>query len=156
MGRVFLSPRMGVRAIAERWHRLGRAGRESDRAALDRLAGMAMAHASEAFYALDDPLEAVLVSVFTEAVRLPVIPIGNAPTVDEAPGQVSAGAGQTARGRRRIGDQVDRARPCPVSLPDQAADQGAVDRDRVGRAEPSWQQKHRMQSAVRNPAERRR
>ena len=70
MGRVFLSPRMGVRATAERWRRLGRAVRPRDRAALDRLAGMAMAHASEGFYAFDDPLEASLVSVFTEAVRL--------------------------------------------------------------------------------------
>ena len=58
MGRVFLSPRMGVRFTAERWRRLGRGLRDQDRAALDRLAGMATAHASEAFYALDDPLEA--------------------------------------------------------------------------------------------------
>jgi hypothetical protein len=69
MGRVFLSPRMGVRATAERWCRIGRAVRDRDRVALDRLAGMAMAHASEAFYALDDPLEAALVSTFTEVVR---------------------------------------------------------------------------------------
>ena len=70
MGRVFLSPRMGVRATAERWRRLGRTVRPRDRATLDRLAGMAMAHASEGFFAFDDPLEASLVSVFTEAVRL--------------------------------------------------------------------------------------
>ena len=70
MGRVFLSPRMGVRATADRWRRLGRTVRDRDRAVLDRLAGMAMAHASEGFFAFDDPLEASLVSVFTEAVRL--------------------------------------------------------------------------------------
>lgn len=69
MGRVFLSPRMGVRAAAERWRRLGRTARDRDRAALDRLGGMAMAHASAGFYAFDDPLEASLVSVFTEVVR---------------------------------------------------------------------------------------
>ncbi|HIH03350.1 MAG TPA: hypothetical protein HA263_05705 [Methanoregulaceae archaeon] len=69
MGRVFLSPRMGVRATAERWRRLGRAGRDRDRAALDRLAGMAMAHASEGFFAFDDRLEAALVSVLVELAK---------------------------------------------------------------------------------------
>ena len=58
MGRIFLSQRLGVRATAERWRRVGRGLRDRDRAALDRLAGMAMAHASEAFYSLNDPLEA--------------------------------------------------------------------------------------------------
>ena len=70
MGRVFLSPRMGVRATAERWRRLGRAVRPGDRAALERLAGLAMAHASEGFFAFDDPLEASVLSVLTGAVRL--------------------------------------------------------------------------------------
>jgi hypothetical protein len=69
MGRVFLSPRMGVRAVAERWRRLSRDARDRDRAALDRLAGMAMAHASEGFYAFDDPLEAAAVSVLVELAR---------------------------------------------------------------------------------------
>ena len=40
------------------WRAIIRDLRDRDRAALDRLAGMAMAHASEAFYSLDDPLEA--------------------------------------------------------------------------------------------------
>ena len=66
MGRIFLSQRLGVRATAERWRRLGRSLRDRDRAALDRLAGMAMAHASEAFFALDDPLEAAVLSVLLE------------------------------------------------------------------------------------------
>ncbi|MEN6341508.1 MAG: hypothetical protein ABFC89_03005 [Methanospirillum sp.] len=69
MGRVFLSPRMGVRGTAERWRRLGRSVRDWDRAALDRLAGMAMAHASEGFFALDDPLEAAAVSVLVELAK---------------------------------------------------------------------------------------
>ena len=69
MGRVFLSPRMGVRFTAERWRRLGRGLRDRDRAALDRLAGKAMAHGSEAFFALDDPLEAALVSTLVEMAR---------------------------------------------------------------------------------------
>lgn len=68
MGRVFLSPRMGVRATAERWRRIGHL-REGDRAALGRLAGMAMAHASEGFYAFDEPLEAAAVSALVELAR---------------------------------------------------------------------------------------
>lgn len=64
--RIFLSPRLGVRATAERWRRVGRDLRDRDRIALDRLAGMAMAHASEAFYALDDPLEAAVLAVLLE------------------------------------------------------------------------------------------
>ena len=69
MGRVFLSPRMGVRFAAERWRRLGRGLRDRDRAALGRLAGMAMAHGSEGFYAFDDPLEAAIVSALVELAR---------------------------------------------------------------------------------------
>lgn len=63
MGRVFLSPRMGVRAASERWRRAGRSLRAGDRAALDRLAALAMVGASEGFYAFDEPLEASLVPV---------------------------------------------------------------------------------------------
>ena len=69
MGRVFLSQRMGVRATVERWRRLGRVGRDRDRAALALVAGMAMAHASEAFYALDDPLEAAAISVLVRLAK---------------------------------------------------------------------------------------
>ncbi|KAF5053317.1 hypothetical protein DSECCO2_399740 [anaerobic digester metagenome] len=63
MGRVFVSPRMGVRGMGERWRRAGRGLRDADRAVLDRLAGMAMAYSSQGFYAFDDPLEAALVGV---------------------------------------------------------------------------------------------
>ena len=66
MGRIFLSQRLGVRATAERWRRIGCDLRDRDRAALDRLAKMATAHASEAFYALDDPLEAAVLGVLLE------------------------------------------------------------------------------------------
>lgn len=70
MGRIFLSPRLSVHLTAERWRRLGRVGgRESDRATLGRLTGMAVAYSSEAFFALDVPLEAVLVSIFFEISR---------------------------------------------------------------------------------------
>ena len=69
MGRIFLSQRLGVCATAERWRRVGRGLRDRDRAALDRLAGMAMAHGSEGFYAFDDQLEAALVSALVELAR---------------------------------------------------------------------------------------
>jgi hypothetical protein len=69
MGRVFLSPRMGVRATTERWRRLGRTARDHDGVALGQLAGMAMAHASEGFFAFDDPLEAATVPVLAELAR---------------------------------------------------------------------------------------
>lgn len=59
---------MGVKTTAERWRRIGRACHDGDRAALDRLASMAMIHSSEAFYAFDDSLEAAVVSTFTEIV----------------------------------------------------------------------------------------
>ncbi len=59
---------MGVHETAEHWCRLGRAVRDRDRAPLDRLAGMAMAHSSEGFLAFDNPLEAPVVSTFTEIV----------------------------------------------------------------------------------------
>jgi hypothetical protein len=60
---------MGVRETAERWHRIGRAVRDRDGAALGRLGSMAMAHASEGFYAFDDPLEAAAVSALVELAR---------------------------------------------------------------------------------------
>ena len=69
MGRIFLSPRLGVRATAERWRRVGRDLRDRDRAALDRLAGMAMAHASEAFFASDDPLESAVLGALLELAK---------------------------------------------------------------------------------------
>ena len=69
MGRIFLSQRLGVRATAERWRRVGRGLRDRDRAALDRLAGMAMKDGSEGFFAFDDPLEAALVSALVELAR---------------------------------------------------------------------------------------
>ncbi|HQJ87867.1 MAG TPA: hypothetical protein PLY91_04925 [Methanoregulaceae archaeon] len=69
MGRVFVSPRMGVRATAERWCRAGRGLRDADRAALERLAGMAMAYSSQGFFAFDDPLEAAIVAVLAGLVR---------------------------------------------------------------------------------------
>lgn len=68
MGRVFVSPRMGVQRIAKNWQRSRVLMREQDRVAADRLGAMAKRYASEGFYAFDDPLEAALVSALVTLV----------------------------------------------------------------------------------------
>ncbi|HOT02934.1 MAG TPA: hypothetical protein PK069_01990 [Methanolinea sp.] len=69
MGRSFASVRMGVREILSRWERAARAlpGKEREHAL--RVIAMARVHASECFYAFDDPLEAVLFSVLLEVAK---------------------------------------------------------------------------------------
>ena len=69
MGRSFESVRMGAGAVADRWLKAGRALKASDQKYAKRLAEMARAHSSEAFYALDDPLEAAVFSVLIEILR---------------------------------------------------------------------------------------
>ena len=66
MGRSFESVRMGVKDLAGRWLRARRALPKEDQAYAERLAEMAKRHASEGFYAFDDPLESVLFSVLIE------------------------------------------------------------------------------------------
>jgi len=60
---------MGVREILSRWERAARAlpGKEREHAL--RVIAMARVHASECFYAFDDPLEAVLFSVLLEVAK---------------------------------------------------------------------------------------
>jgi hypothetical protein len=69
MGRSFESVRMGVNEVSARWTRAGRALKKEDQAHALRLAEMAKKHSSEAFYALDDPLEAVIFSVLIEIMK---------------------------------------------------------------------------------------
>ena len=69
MGRSFESVRMGVQEISVRWARAGRAMKKEDRAYALELAQMAKKHSSEAFYALDDPLEAAIFSVLIELLK---------------------------------------------------------------------------------------
>ena len=69
MGRSFESVRMGAGAVADRWLKARRALRPQDQKYAKRLAEMAKAHTSEAFYALDDPLEAAVFSVLIEILR---------------------------------------------------------------------------------------
>jgi hypothetical protein len=69
MGRSFESVRMGAKAVSARWLKASRALKKDDQVYGQRLAEMAKKHSSEAFYALDDPLEAALFSVLIELMR---------------------------------------------------------------------------------------
>jgi hypothetical protein len=70
MGRSFESVRMGAKEVSARWLKCSRALKKEDREYALRLAEMAKKHSSEAFYALDDPLEAALFSVLLELMRM--------------------------------------------------------------------------------------
>lgn len=66
MGRSFESVRMGVKEVSSRWLKASRALRKDDQIHGQMVAQMARKHSSEAFYALDDPLEAAVFSVLVE------------------------------------------------------------------------------------------
>jgi len=61
--------RMGVKDVSARWLKASRALKKEDQAYGQRLAEMAKKHSSEAFYALDDPLEAAVFSVLVEMMK---------------------------------------------------------------------------------------
>jgi len=69
MGRSFESVRMGAAEVSARWARAGRAMKKEDQAYAQELAAMAKKHSSEAFYALDDPLEAAVFSALIELMK---------------------------------------------------------------------------------------
>jgi len=69
MGRSFESVRMGVKEVSARWLKASRALKKEDQVYGQKLAEMANKHSSEAFYALDDPLEAAVFSVLVEMVK---------------------------------------------------------------------------------------
>jgi hypothetical protein len=69
MGRSFESVRMGAQEVSARWARAGRAMKKEDQAYAQELAVMAKKHSSEAFYALDDPLEAAVFSALIELLK---------------------------------------------------------------------------------------
>ncbi len=60
---------MEVKALSERWERAARALPGLDRERGRRVAAMAKKHASEAFCAFDDPLEAAVFSVLIEILK---------------------------------------------------------------------------------------
>ncbi len=69
MGRSFISVRMGVKEITERWLREAHFVKREDELYLRDLVSMAKRHSSEAFSAFDDPLEAVFYSVLIELLK---------------------------------------------------------------------------------------
>jgi hypothetical protein len=69
MGRSFESVRLGAKEVSARWVKAGRALKKEDQVYAFRLAEMAKKHSSEAFYALDDPLEAAVFSVLIELLK---------------------------------------------------------------------------------------
>ena len=69
MGQSFESVRQGVKEVSAGWLKASRALKKEDQVYGQRLAEMANKHSSEAFYVLDDPLEAAMFSVLLELVK---------------------------------------------------------------------------------------
>ena len=69
MGRSFESIRMGIKDVSARWLKASKALKKEDQVYGQKLAEMAKKHSSEAFYALDDPLEAAVFSVLVEIMK---------------------------------------------------------------------------------------
>ena len=69
MGRSFESVRQGVKEVSARWLKASKALKKEDQVYGLKLSEMAKKHSSEAFYALDDPLEAAVFSVLLEMVK---------------------------------------------------------------------------------------
>jgi len=60
---------MGAKDVSQRWLKASKALKKEDQVYGQRLAEMAKKHSSEAFYALDDPLDAAVFSVFVEIMK---------------------------------------------------------------------------------------
>ena len=69
MGRSFGSIRMAVKDIQARWLKATNALKKEDQIYGRMIAEMTKKHSSEAFYALDDPLEAAVFSVLVELMK---------------------------------------------------------------------------------------
>ena len=69
MGRSFVSVRLGVRSVAERWARVTKKLGRDDREPGADLTGLAKNHSSEAFFGCDNPLEAMIFSALLEIHR---------------------------------------------------------------------------------------
>ncbi len=61
--------RMGVKDVSARWLKASKALKKEDQVYGQKVAEMARRRSSEAFYALDDPLEAAVFSVLVEMVK---------------------------------------------------------------------------------------
>ena len=60
---------MGVKEVSARWLKTSKALKKEDQIYGQKIAEMAKMHSSEAFYALDDPLEAAIFSVLVEMMK---------------------------------------------------------------------------------------
>ena len=60
---------MGVKDVSGRWLKASKALKKEDQIYGQMVAEMAKKHSSEAFYTLDDPLEAAVFSVLVELVK---------------------------------------------------------------------------------------
>ena len=69
MGRSFESQRIDVKDVSARWLNASKALKKEDQIYGQMIAEMAKKHSSEAFYAMDDPLEASVFSVLVEMMR---------------------------------------------------------------------------------------
>lgn len=61
--------RMGVKDVSARWLKASKALKKEDQIYGQKMAEMARKHSREAFYALDDPLEAAVFSVLVEIMK---------------------------------------------------------------------------------------
>jgi hypothetical protein len=69
MGRSIESVRMGVKEVSARWMKASKALKKEDQEYGQKVAELAKKHSSEAFYAMDDPLEAAVFSVLVEMLK---------------------------------------------------------------------------------------
>ena len=69
MGRSIESVRRQVKVMAERWYRARKALKVEDQIYAEKLAYLAKKHSNEAFYAFDDPLEAVVFFILIELMK---------------------------------------------------------------------------------------
>jgi hypothetical protein len=60
---------MGVKDVSARWLKASKALKKEDQIYGQKAADMAKRHSSEAFYSLDDPLEAAMFSVLVELIK---------------------------------------------------------------------------------------
>ena len=65
--------RQGVKDVSARWLKASRALKKEDQVYGQMIAEMAKKHSSEAFYALDDPLEAAVFSVLVEMLKVRLV-----------------------------------------------------------------------------------
>ncbi|NLD56929.1 MAG: hypothetical protein GX651_02190 [Methanomicrobiales archaeon] len=74
MGRSFVSVRLGVRSLAERWEMVAKKMDRDNRAPAEQLTRLAKCHSSAAFFGCDNPLEAMVFSALVEMDQRQEIP----------------------------------------------------------------------------------